>query len=93
MTHPEKNKNPTASPSITLEAQQRHSSIQNLHQQQSGQDPHGIQVHIFCLNQWLTAKHIPVVNCQSFITTLRDGGNCFLGLDLETPLQGLPASS
>lgn len=51
MTHPENNKNPTGSPSITLGSQPRHSCIQNLHQQQSSQDPCGIQVHNFCLNQ------------------------------------------
>lgn len=51
MTHPENNKNPTTSPSTTLGSRRRHSCIQNLHQQQTSQDPPGIQVHNFCLNQ------------------------------------------
>lgn len=51
MTHPENNTNPSASPNTKLGSQQRHSCIQNGHQQQSSQDPRGIQVHNFCLNR------------------------------------------
>lgn len=51
MTHPENNTNPSASPRSKLGSQQRHSCIQSRHQQQSSQDPRGIQVRNFCLNQ------------------------------------------